>query len=620
MNKTKVMVFTLTAVLLTVLLVAKSSGMSSMLSKHARVIAAPGNTAVGNTDTGIIASKEEVIYARLAENGTVENIYSINILNVIKDGIISDYGSFESIKNLSSTAPIHYQDDRVTVEARTGRFYYQGNLADRQLPWKVSLDYSLDGEAIQPSELSGKTGLFTLRVKTSANEAINPTFYEHYLLQITITLDTAKCSDITADGAVFTNAGRNRLITFSVMPKRNAELKVTAKVTDFSMEGIQISAVPFTMNIDLPDTTNLTNDLTMLTDAIAQLGDGVGALEDGIMELHSGTSGLYDGSAEFSKGIRKLDSSSAELVSGSKSISDALTALATSIQDSLKGNDIAALLQLPDALSQLSDGLTEISEGMKTLSSGYDGAFTALDAAIKSIPTEDISSEDLQLLTIKNPFNQTLNRLLDYYNAAQTIKYTYARTEPAFTAVKQSLTEITASLDSISASLDSVALQLSSPASGSSLSSSMMQLVTGINALSTNYKEFHEGLKEYAAGVSALSANYEKLDEGIRALSEGTEELAEGIGTLNSGTEELVGRTADIPAQMDETIDTLLSDYDTSGYTPISFVSEKNKHVSMVQFILKTAPIQLIKEPEPVAPPAERETVWTRFLNLFHSQ
>lgn len=617
MSHYKKITLTLTAILSTALLVAFLVTIPSGFPGPSRVIAAAGNTSAKDADSGVIDSKEEVIYARLAEDGTVEDIYSINILNIVKDGLVNDYGGFTTLKNLSSTAPIHYQDDRVTVEAKAGRFYYQGNLSDQQLPWRVSLDYNLDGATILPSELSGKSGLFELRIKTSVNETITPTFYDHYLLQITITLDTTKCSDITAYGAVFANSGGNKLITFTVMPKKSADLKVTAKVKDFSMEGIQISAVPFTMNIDIPDTSLLTEDLTMLSDAIAQLGDGVGILEDGMKELNSGTTGLYSGSAEFSGGIHKLDASSSELVSGSKSISEALAALSTSLQSSLKGDDLTALLQLPDALTQLSDGLTEISEGMKALSSGYDSAFTAMDSAIRSIPTEDISPEDLLSLTVKNPFNQTLDRLLDYYKAAQTIKYTYVQTEPAFTAVKQSLTDMATSLDTISASLDTVALQLSSPASGSTLSSSIMKLVMGINTLSTNYKEFHEGLKEYTAGVSALSDNYAYLYEGIAALAEGTEKMADGIEALNSGTEELIDKTKDMPSQMEATIDTLLSDYDTSAYTPISFVSEKNEHVSSVQFVLRTAAIQPVKEAKPVASPTDKETVWTRLLNLF---
>ncbi len=606
----------LATLLLTVLFVISVTA-PAIVTKPDPVIAAAGNNSAENADSGVITSKEEVIYARLAEDGTVQNIYSVNILNIVKDGLVSDFGSYETLKNLSSTAPLNYEGDRMTVEAKTGRFYYQGNLSNRELPWKVSLDYSLDGSALPPSELPGKNGLLELRIKTSANESIDPAFFDHYLLQVTVTLDTVKCSDIIADGAVFANSGSNKLITFSIMPKKAADLLVTAKVKDFSMDGIQISAVPFTMNIDIPETASLTEDLTKLSDAIAQLSDGVGSLEDGMKELNSGTVGLRGGSAKFSQGIHKLDASSSELIAGSRSISDALATLASSLQSSLESNDMAALLQLPDALSQLSDGLTEISEGMKQVSAGYASAYAALDSAIKSIPAEDISPEDLQSLAVKNPFNQTLDQLLAYYKAAQTVKYTYAQTELAFTAVNQNLTKMAASLDTIAASLDTVALQLSSSNSDSALTSSITTLITGINSLSSNYKSFHKGLKEYTTGVATLSANYTKLDEGISELAGGTGKMADGIGTLRRGVEGLVNNTKDMPNQMNESIDALLSDYDTSGFTPVSFVSEKNERVSTVQFVLKTSAIEPMKEPEPVAPPTEKETVWTRFINLF---
>ncbi len=616
MNRHKKHFFSLTALLLTVLLAVFCVAAPTLITDPP-LAAAADNSAVKNTGTGEISAKEEVVYARLANDGTVKNIYTVNILNVSKEGVISDYGSFSNLKNLSSLAAMNYQGDTLTVDAKPGRFYYQGDLTSKELPWKVSLDYGLDGSNVKSSELSGKSGLLELRIKSSANDKVNSDFYDHYLLQITVTLDTAKCTDITAEGATFANSGSNKLLTFSILPKKDADLLITAKVKDFTMEGVQISAVPFAMNIELPDTSSMTDDLMKLTDAIAQLGDGVGDLEDGIKTLSSGTDGLRSGSARFASGISTLDTSSAQLVSGSKSISDALTTLSASLQNSLQSNDMTALTQLPPAMTQLSDGLKSISGGMKKLSEGYGSTYTALDTAIKSIPVEDIPQEDLQSLAVKNPFNKTLDQLLEYYKAAQTIKYTYVQVSPAFSAVSDNLSKMAGSVDTIASSLDTVALQLTSSMTEQDLTTSITKLVTGINTLSSNYKEFHNGLKKYTAGVSTLSANYAKLNQGINDLAGGTGKIADGAGKLNNGAEELVQQTKDMPSQMDETIDSMLSDYDTSDFTPISFVSPKNEHVSTVQFVLKTAAIEPLKEPEPAAAPKQKETFWTRFLNLF---
>ncbi len=51
---------------------------------------------------------------------------------------------------------------------------------------------------------------------------------------------------------------------------------MTAQVTDFEMEGITLSALPFSMDMDLPDTDEKVDDFRSLADAISDLNDGGG--------------------------------------------------------------------------------------------------------------------------------------------------------------------------------------------------------------------------------------------------------------------------------------------------------------------------------------------------------
>ena len=45
-------------------------------------------------------------------------------------------------------------------------------------------------------------------------------FYENYMLQISITLDMDKSSDIQAPDAVLANAGKNKVAAYTVLPGR----------------------------------------------------------------------------------------------------------------------------------------------------------------------------------------------------------------------------------------------------------------------------------------------------------------------------------------------------------------------------------------------------------------
>ena len=58
------------------------------------------------------------------------------------------------------------------------------------------------------------------------------------------------------------------------MPGKDGTFRVEAQVSGFTMSGITFAAVPFSMGIETPDTTELVS-------GFRQLGDGVGELKAG---------------------------------------------------------------------------------------------------------------------------------------------------------------------------------------------------------------------------------------------------------------------------------------------------------------------------------------------------
>src|SRR5699024_1599121 len=139
----------------------------------------------------------------------------------------------------------------------------------------------------------------------------------------------------------------------------------------------------------------------------------------------------------------------------------------------------------------------------------------------------------------------------------------------------------------------------------------------GLSELSSEYSSFHDGLVDYTEGVHALAMNYEDLDSGIQGLSEGTSELDSGAHELSEGTKELESSTHDIPEEMQSEIDELMDEYENEDFEPVSFVSDQNKDVGVVQFVLQTESIE-IEEPEENDETSEDElSFWDRLLDLF---
>lgn len=574
-------------------------------------------TSLDNSTIGTIDSKEEVIYSSIGTDGSVKNIYSVNIFNMTAGGIILDYGDFDSIKNLTNTNPIEYEAGKLSVKADPGRFYYQGNLSEKKLPWDIAISYKLDNKEIKGSELAGKDGALEISIKTTRNTGTDITFYKYYMLQVSVTLDSENCKNIVADGGTFANSGTDKLITFTVMPGKDGNITVSADVTDFEMKGISLSAVPFSMNLDLGDTSEMTNELTTLADAIRQLNDGIVELESGASKLSNGTDSLKTGSIKYQKGLNELSKNSSELVSGSKKIFEALQYIKTSLSSQSGDMNLSALTTLPKSLTGISTGLKAISSGITKLSNGYTMASDALDGAIKSIPQGVLTQDEINALYAANPNNTALQTLIANYQAAQTIKATYEQVLEAFTSVKTTLPELATSIDRITSGIDTMSGELSSSLQGMDITASINQLSQGIAELTKNYSIFNNGLAEYTNGVNSLATGFNDLNSGISSINEGTEELSNGVSELSDGSNELYIQTKDLPEVLQQSIDDIMADFNTTEYIPVSFVSPKNENVTSVQFVIAADGIEKEKVKEIVQKIEKNENFYTRLIALF---
>lgn len=581
------------------------------------------NPTVGNSDrtqegtVGAVGKKEEVIYATLDTGGAVEEIYIVNVLNVLSPGLISDYGAYSSVKNLTSLDEIRSYEDKISVTASFGIFYYQGNLISRILPWNINITYNLDSKKIPAGELAGKSGHLEVRIETAQNMEADPEFFANYLLQISVPLDTGKCSNITCTDGTIANSGADKLLTFTTLPDKAGNFSFQADVTDFTMDSIEFGALPFSLNISLPDTSELTGNLALLSDGIGQLKNGIDGLGNAFTAIENGLSEINTGSSEFKNSMVWMSNGADDLELASAEILSALTAISGSLSGASGDFGLASLTALPPALSQMSSGLEEITEGLTNIGTGFSSSYDALSTAIEAIPDSMIPEESLQKLIEANADDPALGQLIETYTAAHTIRAVFPSVSPVFDAVCSNLTSMADSLNTISSSLKEIEAQLTISSEASDITAYGNKLIDGIADLTENYESFHEGLSGLSEGASLLADSYAGIDNGISGISEGMNELNTGLGTLSAGSNELAEQTTDMPGQVQAAISRIMEDYDTSDYIPVSFVSSKNGPVTSVQFVMRSERIayEEIPEKEPVA--EEEGNFWTRLKDLF---
>lgn len=568
-----------------------------------------------------LRGKSEVVYARLSAAGEVNALYVVNHYKVEKGGAITDFGDYSSVKNLSSSEEILVNQDEIRLQSGEGDFYYQGNLNSKELPWRLSITYTLDSKVISPGELSGKSGELEIRIRSERNNGLDPVFYENYVQQISVSLPSDKCNNIEAPDATIAEAGNNRMLVFTVLPGKDADFTAAAKVTDFEMNGIEISAMPFSMNLALPDTDSMLKDLEELPKAVADLNDGVGALAEGTTELKKGADKLKNGSGEFKLGLEELTRNSTGITGASTQIEEALSIISESLKGGMSGTDLGSITQLPAALSELSKGLDGISKGLSQLKEGYKSAYSALDAAILDIPDTAITMDQINQKFPEADKEQRalLSQLYSSYVAGQTVKGTYAHGKQVLASVVPTLDNVIANIDKISAGLTQMSGKIESSLSDTDITAQFTMLSEVLSELSKNYTQFDAGLKEYMKGISELSTGYQQFDSGLKEFVGGVADMNNGVSSLYEGTKTMNKETSNLPEQMQKEIDSLTKDYTGSDFAAVSFVSPKNTNIELVQFVLKGEDIKKPEVNNSSASTSEgkNDSVWDRFLALF---
>ena len=546
---------------------------------------------------GTESQKEEVIYIMTDSDGNVENI---NAVNIFGKGDVTDYGDYSSVKMLNTTDKINQSGDKITFSSDKEKIYYQGTMKDTQIPWNISFIYTLDGKEISPENLAEKSGALTIHVKVDKNEDCTSDFYDNTALQTTLTLDTEKCENITADGATLANVGANKQISYTVLPGKGLDAEISADVTDFEMDAIAINGVKMNLDVDIDD-DELMDKVTQIMDASRELNDGAGELSDGADELVDGGSSLVSGAESLDSGINSLNSGISSLSGGVNNMQSALN-------------------QLNGKTGDLTNGSAAVKQGIAGAASGAANLQSAISYDVYKAAMQanglDIDSLQQKNTTAVNTINNQISGLQNTISQLKSMP-DYGENEAYQQQVVQMEAQIQ-SLSQISALLQGNHAALSGMASGTEqylngLASGAAELTSGLNTLNAQYEALDSGINEYTNGVSQITSASAQLVEGTGILASGSKELVkgsfslkEGTSTLYSGmqslndgtkelkdgTQEFFDKTDGMDTQIEDTMDEMLDSITGGDSETESFVSDKNGTIDSVQFVIKTSAIE----------------------------
>ena len=500
------------------------------------------------------ATKDETVYAKVDQSGTVKSIVvSDQLRNIGSASSVSDISDLKDIKNVKGDEKFKTDGNQLTWSADGSDIVYQGT-TDKELPVGVNVTYTLDGQTISASDLEGKSGHLKVRYqyenKTGSSQAYVP-----FMMVTGLVLDQDSFENITVDnGKLISDGERNMVIGYG-LPGMETELGTSdidipdyfeyeADVTDYSApEGITVATNDVFNQLDtddMNDIDDLKDSLHQLEDASNQLVEGSGELKDGINLLNSSTGTLVDG-------VNALADGSKTLATGATTLNTNLaTAAEKTSSELLPGiqkldSGVAGMeAQMAEPIQKLSAGTKNLSAGAAQVKAGTSGINAALN--------QGTTLEDGTQIPALNGL--AAKTAADAQNLAQTIAAGSAVTTSAQDVANgnggtqdalNTLYSVLNSLDPESAEYASVQAAISSLESDQAArTSAANELDSQIQTQSENVAAAQATLADSAKGVaqeagivnsvvSSLSSAASQTDAGMDQVQSGADELNEGI-------------------------------------------------------------------------------------------
>lgn len=519
------------------------------------------------------SEKEEVIYVLTDASGRVTDIEAVNIF---AGGDITDYGDYSAVKMLNTNGPITQEGDKITISSSAARVYYQGTMKSTVIPWEISIRYFLDGREYSAQDIAGESGALEIRFTVSKNESCAGSFYEDYALQASFTLDTDRCKSIVSNGATVANVGSDKQLTYTILPGRGIDTTITAEVTDFEMGAVAINGVRLNLDVDVDDAE--------LMDKVDELISAIGDLDDGAWELRDGTEELYDAA-------KTLNSKAGDLHYGAG--------------------------KAAEGAGELYTGLSALAAKNSELTAAAYATYTQLCSAAAATVNAQLKANGMEMTVELTP--ETYGEVLTALGENLAVGAAEQGGGQGVQGGEQAAQE------------GEQTAQTKGEQRKQAQGSTVVQQIAALKAQLDSYGEFYQGLLAYTAAVTDAADGAQTLKEGTDTLQSGTSalkkamgelydgvgELYDGTGELTDGTGEFVDKTSDMDTQISNEIDSMTASFSGGDGDAVSFVSEKNTEVNAVQFVIKTAAIEMAEAATEDAVESAPLTLWQKLLRLF---
>lgn len=534
--------------------------------------------------------KTETVYVKSDAKG---NPWEITVQTKLKntgDGdTIKDYTNLTDIKNKEGDeAFTQNADGTVEWENHGEDITYEGT-GSAELPVDVSISYELDGQAIEPEELAGKSGQLKIRFdyKNKTTQTIKVDGKEEqvsvpFAVISTMLLSDDHASDIEVENGKVMDIDGQKLVIGYACPGLTKSLKlttyeptedidipeyveVTADVTDFSLDftaTIISSGLLEDMDLkDLDEVDEMSDNMKKLEEATNKLSAGAGALEEG-METYktylnqylAGVAALDQGAGALESGLQVMNEKKGDLQAGATLLKESLTTLHNTLATvQLPQGSSLDLSGMESAEKQLEEDGTKLNEALTGMSTGL-ARMQQLAQEVGAYKT----TVETQLETAKTALDAIDWAALDQAVRADSETKADAAVEAAMQKALENYglsadqiraaqgevkTAVNSALDQVSVSEEAkTQIQKAKDALEAIPTITIPEVSFDTEKLTETLTDMEKQMKILAGYGTTLgtvsqtaAASLQELQTGLTALQNGTVQLQEGSSQLEAG-------------------------------------------------------------------------------------
>ncbi len=345
-------------------------------------------------DDGVTATYDEAYYAMTdyygnLTDGSVVKSYRTNGISTL-----TDYGDYDEVINLTDGTEPTRTDGKTVFQLDEsnlpGTFYFEGKTAKpfEQLPWTLSVSYTLNGVPTKAEDLAGKTGVVEINLDAVPNETASEYARNNYTLEAMAIFNQDDILSLEAPGAQVQLIGNLRAVLFIGLPGEECHYTIRVGSNDFSFGGMTFLMVPATLSQleeitklserkdDLEENYNkLSGSMDSLLDAMAAMTGSLNASANGLDQLNQARNIFSSGKNTIYSGTDALRADLSNLADVLEPVESQITALSKTITSSK-----ATLNSMVDTVSTLRKDLADVEDALEDLEDGKGDLQDVLDS------------------------------------------------------------------------------------------------------------------------------------------------------------------------------------------------------------------------------------------------